>query len=53
MHLYQDYRKSWTIKDANIAMAVIKAWWFFLGTASEADVKELNDWINFWHFCYY
>jgi hypothetical protein len=53
MSLCQDYRKSRTIRDADAAMVAIKAWWFSSGAALEAGVKELNNWINFWHFCYH
>jgi hypothetical protein len=43
MHLCQDYRKSRMIKDADAAMAAIKAWWFSSGAVLEAGVKELTD----------
>ena len=38
--------------DADAAMASIKAWWFSSGAISESGLKELHDWINFWHFRY-
>jgi hypothetical protein len=43
MRLCQDYQKCQTIKDANAAMAAIKAWWFSSETVVEANLKELND----------
>jgi hypothetical protein len=33
-------------------MASIKAWWFSFGAVTEAGFKELNSWIDFWHFRY-
>jgi hypothetical protein len=31
-------------------MASIKAWRFSSGSVSEAGLKELNNWMDFWHF---
>jgi hypothetical protein len=50
MHLCQEYRKCQSLSDADAAMASIKAWWFSSGAILESGLKELHDWINFWHF---
>jgi hypothetical protein len=50
IRLCQEYRKSQSISDANAAMASIKAWRFSSGSVSEAGLKELNNWMDFWHF---
>jgi hypothetical protein len=39
-----------SIEDANAAIASIKAWWFSFGAVSEDGLKELTNWIDFWHF---
>jgi hypothetical protein len=52
IRLCQEYRKSPSIDDANVAMASIKTWWFSSGDVTEARLKELNSWIDFWHFRY-
>jgi hypothetical protein len=52
VRLCQEYRKCKTIEDANASLAAIKAWWFSSGAASEMGLKELTNWINFWHFRY-
>ena len=48
--LCHEYRKCKTKTDADIAMEAIKAWWYSFGGISESALKELVDWINFWHF---
>jgi hypothetical protein len=50
IRLYQEYRKCQSISDANATMASIKTWWFSSGSVSEARLKELNSWMDFWHF---
>jgi hypothetical protein len=50
IRLCQEYRKCQSISDANAAMASIKAWWFSSGSVSESGLKELNNWMDFWHF---
>jgi hypothetical protein len=50
IRLYQEYRKCQSISDANAAMASIKAWWFSSDSVSESGLKELNNWMDFWHF---
>jgi hypothetical protein len=52
IRLCQEYRKSPSIDDTNAPLASIKAWWFSSGAVSKAGLKELNSWINFWHFRY-
>jgi hypothetical protein len=52
MRLCQEYRKCQSLSDADAAMASIKAWWFSSRAVSESGLKELHDWINFWHFRY-
>ena len=32
------------------AMEVIRAWWYSSGVVSESGLKEMNDWLSFWHF---
>ena len=36
--------------EANAAMEAIWAWWFSLGVVLGGSLKELNNWLNFWHF---
>ena len=45
-----EYRKCRTKTDADTPMEAIKAWWYSSGGISESGLKELVDWINFWHF---
>jgi hypothetical protein len=52
IRLCQEYMKSPRIDDADAPMASIKAWWFSPGTVTEVGLKELNSWIDFWHFRY-
>ena len=48
--LCHEYRL-YTIKDErDSAMEAIRAWWFSCGAVSESGLKELNDWLNLWHF---
>ena len=52
IELCNDYRKCRNKADADLAMALIKAWWFSSGACSECALKELLSWLDFWHFCY-
>jgi hypothetical protein len=52
IRLCQEYRKCLTIGEANSKLASIKAWWFSSGAVSESGLKELTNWIDFWHFRY-
>ena len=48
--LCYEYWKCRTKTDADTAMEAIKAWWYSSSSVSESTLKELVDWINFWHF---
>ena len=48
--LCHEYRLCKTKADANATMEAIRAWWFSSGAVSEGGLKELNDWLSFWHF---
>lgn len=50
LKLCHEYRKSRSKTDADAALASIKAWWFSSGAVAEGSLKELCDWIHFWHF---
>jgi hypothetical protein len=50
IRLCQEYRSCQSLDDANAALASIKAWWFSSGVVSEAGLKELTNWVDFWHF---
>ena len=45
--LCHEYQKCRTKTDAD---TTIKAWWYSSGGVSKNELKELVDWINFWHF---
>ena len=51
--LCHEYQKCKTKVDANTAMEAIKAWWYSSGGVLEGGLKELNYWMNFWHFRFY
>ena len=48
--LCHEYRLCKTRDEVDSAMEAIRAWWFSSGAVSESGLKELNDWLNFWHF---
>ena len=48
--LCHEYRKCKTKAAADSAMEAIKAWWYSSGGVSESSLKEMNDWLSFWHF---
>ena len=48
--LCHEYRKCKTKVNADTAKETIKAWWFSFGVVLESGVREMNDWMNFWHF---
>ena len=48
--LCHEYQKCRTKIDADTAMEAIKALWYSSSGVSESGLKELVDWINFWHF---
>jgi hypothetical protein len=50
IQLCQEYRKCLIIGVADSKLASIKAWWFLSGAISESGLKELTNWIDFWHF---
>jgi hypothetical protein len=50
IRLYQEYRMCKNIEEADSKLASIKALWFSSGAVSESGLKELNNWIGFWHF---
>ena len=51
--LCHEYRKCKSKASADTAMEVIKAWWYSSGGVSETGLKEMNDWLNFWHFWFH
>ena len=54
IELCQEYRKCYTIVEANATAVAICAWWYSSGgVISDVGMKELNDWLSFWHFCYH
>ena len=48
--LCHEYRLCKKKANADAAMEAIRAWWFSSGVVSEGGLKELNDWLSFWHF---
>ena len=48
--LCHEYRLCKTRDEADSAMEAIRVWWFSSSAVSESGLKELNDWLNFWHF---
>jgi hypothetical protein len=52
IRLCQDYRMCQSIGEVDSKLASIKALWFSSRAASEFGLKELNNWIGFWHFRY-
>ena len=48
--LCHEYQKCRSKAAANTAMKAIKASWFSSVEVSEKGLKEMNDWMNFWHF---
>ena len=48
--LCHEYRKCKTKAAADSAMEAIRAWWYSSGGMSESGLKEMNDWLSFWHF---
>ena len=51
--LYHEYQLCKTKADADVPMEAIHAWWFSSGAVSEGGLKELNDWLSFWHFWFH
>ena len=48
--LCHEYCLCKTKANADAAMEAIRAWRFSSGVVSEGGLKELNDWLSFWHF---
>ena len=48
--LCHEYRMCKIKAEANAIMEAIRAWWFSSGAISEGSLKELNNWLSFWHF---
>ena len=47
IELCHEYRRCTCKADANLVLAVLKAWWFLSGACSESSLKELTSWIDF------
>ena len=48
--LCHEYRKCKSKAATDTTMEAIKAWWYSSSGVSETGLKEMNDWLNFWHF---
>ena len=48
--LCHEYRMCRSKAAANSTMEAIREWWYSSGGVSESGVKEMNDWLSFWHF---
>ena len=48
--LCHEYRKCKTKAAADSAMEAIKASWYSSRGVSKSGLKEMNDWLSFWHF---
>ena len=48
--LCHEYCKCKTKAAADSAIEAIKAWWYSSREVSESGLKEMNDWLSFWHF---
>ena len=48
--LCHEYHKCKTKAVVDSALEAIKAWWYSSGGVSESGLKEMSDWLSFWHF---
>ena len=44
------YQRCWSKAAADVAKEAIRSWWYYSGEVLESGLKEMNDWLNFWHF---
>ena len=52
IRLCKQYKDAKTTEEAEELYLGIKGWWLSSRAASEEAVRELNDWLGFWHFRY-
>ena len=51
--LCHEYCKCKSKAAADTVVEAIKAWWYSSSGVSEIGLKEMNDWLNFWHFLFH
>jgi hypothetical protein len=52
IRLCRQYKDATTMAEADQMYLQLKAWWYSSGAADEDSIRELEDWLAFWHFRY-
>jgi len=52
IRLCRQYKDATSMSEADKMYLEIRAWWYSSGAASESTIRELEDWLAFWHFRY-
>ena len=50
--LCRQYKDAKTLDEADKMYLELRAWWYSSGAASEDSIRQLEDWLAFWHFRY-
>jgi len=46
-----EYQNAISLGEVDVQYAIIHCWWYSSDATDELGVYELDNWLNFWHFC--
>jgi hypothetical protein len=50
--LCKEYKDAKSMADADLMYQELRTWWYSSGAATEDAIRELEEWLAFWHFRY-